>query len=82
MIQATRHETVSLDAAQGVMEFEVQYHRVEAVLDRLAKSGVGEFLAHIRCTKDHDNEKVSVSAGGTWQERPAHPAGKIDCYHL
>jgi hypothetical protein len=30
--------------------FDVPYCRVEAVVNRLAKSGVGDFLAHVRPT--------------------------------
>lgn len=63
LVHTTRHETVAVDAAQSITEFGVQYHRVETVLDRLAKSGIGEFLAHIRCTKDHDNKKFLCLSG-------------------
>lgn len=48
LVHATRHEPVIVDAAQGTMAFDVAYRRVEAVLERLAKSGVGEFLAYMR----------------------------------
>ena len=47
LVHATRHEPVAVDAAQGMMAFDVPFRRVEAVVNRLAKSGVGEFLAHV-----------------------------------
>lgn len=51
-VHATRHEPVTVDAAQRSMAFDVPYRRVEALLDRLAKCGGGEFLAHITPTPD------------------------------
>jgi sporulation protein YlmC with PRC-barrel domain len=45
-VHATRHEPVVVNAEQGSMAFDVPYRRVEAVLDRLAKSGVGRFSAY------------------------------------
>ena len=45
-VHATRFEPVVVDAEQGVVAFDVPYRRVEAVLDRLAKSGVGRFSAY------------------------------------
>jgi len=53
-VHATRHEPVVVDAEQGSMGFDVPYRRVEAVLDRLAKSGVGRFSAHFGRTKEHE----------------------------
>jgi len=47
LVHATRHEPVAVDAAQGVVAFDVTYSQVEAVVNRLAKCGVGEFLAHV-----------------------------------
>ena len=47
LVHSTRHEPVAVDAAQGIVAFDVPYCRVEAVVNRLAKSGVGEFLAHV-----------------------------------
>lgn len=47
LVHATRHEPVAVDAAQGVVAFDVPFRRVEKVVNRLAQSGVGEFLAHI-----------------------------------
>jgi hypothetical protein len=56
LVHATRHEPVVVDAAQGVVEFDVPYSRVEAFVNRLARSGVGEFLAHVRPTPErHDS---------------------------
>jgi hypothetical protein len=52
LVHATRHEPVAVDAAQGVVAFDVAYSRVEAVVNRLAKSGVGEFLAHVTPTPE------------------------------
>ena len=46
-VHATRHEPVAVDAAQGVVAFDVPYSRVEAVVNRLAKADVAEFLAHV-----------------------------------
>jgi hypothetical protein len=46
-IHATRHEPVAVDAAQGIISFEVPYRRVETVLNRLARSGVPRFEAHL-----------------------------------
>jgi hypothetical protein len=53
-VHATRYEPVLVDAEQGSMAFDVPYRRVEAVLDRLAKSGVSEFLAYFGLTKEHE----------------------------
>ena len=52
LVHATRFEPVDFDAAQGRMAFNVPFRRVEAVLNRLAKSGVGEFEAYF----DRSNE--------------------------
>jgi len=52
LVHATRHEPVAVDAAQGVVEFNVPYIRVEAVVNRLAKCGIGDFLAHVRPTPE------------------------------
>jgi hypothetical protein len=46
-VHATRHEPVAVDAAQGIVFFDVPYRRVDAVLDRLARSGVAQFEAHL-----------------------------------
>jgi hypothetical protein len=46
-VHATRHEPVVVDAGQGMIAFDVPYSRVEAVLNRLARTGVAEFLAHV-----------------------------------
>ena len=53
LVHATRHEPVAVDAAQGVVAFDVPYSRVEAVVNRIAKCGVGEFLAHLIPTDQH-----------------------------
>jgi hypothetical protein len=45
-VHATRYEPVVVDAKKGTVTFDVSYRRVEAVLDRLAKSGVGRFSAY------------------------------------
>jgi hypothetical protein len=45
-VHATRHEPVAVDAAQGIVSFDVPYRRVEVVLERLARSGVARFEAH------------------------------------
>ena len=56
LVHATRHEPVAVDAAQGVVAFDVPYSRVEAVVNRLAKCGVGEFLAHVTpIPESHDS---------------------------
>lgn len=47
LVHATRHEPVVVDAERGMIAFDVPYRRVEVVLNRLAKTGVGEFLAHM-----------------------------------
>lgn len=52
LAHASRFEPVVVDAAQGVLAFDVPFSRVEGVLNRLAKSGVGEFLAYLTCTDD------------------------------
>jgi hypothetical protein len=55
-VHATRHEPVVVDAAQGIVSFDVPYRRVEAVLNRLAKSGVPRFEAHLTPKpKAHDS---------------------------
>jgi hypothetical protein len=46
-VHATRHEPVAVDAAKGVMAFDVPFRRVETVLERLARSGVPRFEAHL-----------------------------------
>jgi hypothetical protein len=46
-VHATRHEPVAVDAAQGIISFDVPFRRVEAVLNRLARSGVPRFEAHL-----------------------------------
>lgn len=53
-IHATRFEPVVVDAEKGSMAFDVPYRRVEAVLDRLAKSGVGRFSAYFGRTKEQE----------------------------
>jgi hypothetical protein len=52
LVHATRHEPVAVDAAQGMMAFDVPFCRVEAVVNRLAESGVAEFLAHVTPTPE------------------------------
>jgi len=47
LVHATRYEPVAVDAAQGVVAYDVPYSRVEAVVNRLAKCDIGEFLAHV-----------------------------------
>jgi hypothetical protein len=47
LVHATRHEPVVVDAAQGIVSFDVPFPRVEAVLNRLARSGVPRFEAHL-----------------------------------
>jgi len=47
LVHATRHEPVAIDAERGIVAFDVVYRRVEAILNRLARSGVCEFSAHI-----------------------------------
>lgn len=47
LVHATRYEPVAVDAGQRMIAFDVQYSRVEAVLNRLARTGVAEFLAHV-----------------------------------
>ena len=47
LVHATRHEPVELDAAQGMMAFDVDYGQVEIMLNRLAQTGVGYFQAHL-----------------------------------
>jgi hypothetical protein len=55
-VHATRHEPVVIDAKQGIVAFDVPYSRVEAVLNRLARSGVGQLTAHLTPTpKIHDS---------------------------
>ena len=51
LVHATCYEPVVVDAAQGIMAFDVAYCRVEAVVNQLAESGV-EFLAHITPTPE------------------------------
>ena len=46
----THYEPVAVDVAQGVMAFDVPFRRVEAVLNRLGRSGIGEFEAHLTPT--------------------------------
>jgi hypothetical protein len=46
-VHATRHEPVAVDVAQGIVSFDVPFRRVEAVLNRLARSGVARFEAHL-----------------------------------
>ena len=53
-VHASRFEPVLVEAEQGRMAFDVPYRRVEAVLDRLAKSGVGRFSAYIGRTKEQE----------------------------
>jgi hypothetical protein len=53
-VHATRYEPAVVDAEKGSMAFDVRYSRVEAVLDRLAKSGVGRFSAHFGRTREHE----------------------------
>jgi hypothetical protein len=53
LVHATRYEPVDVDAGHGMMAFDVPYRRVEAVLNELAKLGLGEFLAHLCRTKKH-----------------------------
>jgi hypothetical protein len=52
LAHASRFEPVVVDAAQGVLAFDVPFGRVEEVLGRLAKSGIGEFLAHLSRTNE------------------------------
>jgi hypothetical protein len=53
LVHATRHEPVAIDATQGVVAFDVPYSRIEAVVNRLAKCGVGDFLAHVTPTPEN-----------------------------
>ncbi len=53
-VHATRYEPVAIDPKKGVLAFDVPYRRVEAMLDRLAKSGLGRFLAHMGRIKDRE----------------------------
>ena len=52
LVHATRYEPVVVEAAQGMMAFDVPFSRVEAVVNRLAKCCVGEFLAHVTPTPE------------------------------
>ena len=52
-VHATRHEPVEVDAAQGIVAFDVPYSRVESVVNRLAKCSVGDFLAHVTPTPEN-----------------------------
>jgi hypothetical protein len=52
LAHATRHEPVVVDAGQGTVGFNVPFRQVEVVLNRLAKCGVGEFLAHLTPTPE------------------------------
>jgi hypothetical protein len=47
LVHVTPYEPAVLDAVGGMMAFDVPYSQVEAVLNRLARSGVAEFLAHL-----------------------------------
>jgi hypothetical protein len=52
LAHATRHEPVVVDAGQGIVGFDVAFRRVEAVLNRLALCGIGDFLAHLTATPE------------------------------
>jgi hypothetical protein len=59
-VHATRHEPVAVDTEQGIVSFDVPFRRVEAVLERLAKSGVGLFEAHLTPRPEtHNSAKQS-----------------------
>jgi hypothetical protein len=50
LVHATRYEPVAVDAAKGIMAFDVSYRRVETVLNTLAESGTGAFDAYLTPT--------------------------------
>jgi hypothetical protein len=54
-VHATRHEPVAVEAAQGIVAFDVPFRRVEAVLNQLARSGVARFEAHLTPIPDTHN---------------------------
>lgn len=47
LVHATIFEPVHIDAEKGILVFEVLYGQVENVLNRLAKTDICDFLAHV-----------------------------------
>jgi hypothetical protein len=47
LVHATCFEPVGVDAAKGVLVFDVAYRMVDVLLDRIAKANVCDFSAHL-----------------------------------
>ena len=58
----THYEPVAVDVAQGVMAFDVPFRRVEAVLNRLGRSGIGEFVGPSNANARQNPARVSRGA--------------------
>jgi hypothetical protein len=59
LVHSTPFEPVFVSPEEGIVAFDVPYRRVEAVLSRVAQSGVGAFLAHLRRTSTDAEEILS-----------------------
>lgn len=47
MVHATCFEPVVVDAAKGVLAFDVATRMIDVLLDRITKADVCQFLAHL-----------------------------------